>query len=85
LDKKKDIEMDFSLDVQDTVGVPDLGSRDRDVVLIWRGACCGNPRGAGNLKWGGVEKGEFSLRATWDQGGQDRFTLKEGFQVSKRE
>ncbi len=36
-------------------------------------------------EWGGVEKGEVSLQATWDQGGQDRFTPKEGFQVSKRE
>ncbi len=31
------------------------------------------------------EKGEVSLRATWDQGGQGRITLKEGFQVSKGE
>jgi hypothetical protein len=30
-------------------------------------------------------EGEFSLRATWDQGGQDSTTEKEGFQVSKRE
>jgi hypothetical protein len=29
-------------------------------------------------------KGEVSLRATWGQGGQDRTTLKEGFQVSNR-
>jgi hypothetical protein len=36
-------------------------------------------------EWEGAEKGEVSLRATWDQGGQDRFTSKEGFQVSKRE
>jgi hypothetical protein len=33
--------------------------------------------------WGGYEKGEVSLRATWDQGGQGRITPKEGFQVSK--
>ncbi len=33
-------------------------------------------------EWGG---GEVSLRATWDQGGQDRTTSKEGFQVSKRD
>ncbi len=26
-----------------------------------------------------------SLRATWDQGGRDRATQKEGFQVSKGE
>jgi hypothetical protein len=30
-------------------------------------------------------KGEASLRATWDQGGRDRTTQKEGFQVSKRD
>ncbi len=64
--------------------VPDHGSRDRDVVLVRRGACWVNPKGARNLEWGGVEKGEISFRATWDQGGQDSFTPKEGFQVSKR-
>ncbi len=36
-------------------------------------------------EWGGDEKGEVSLRATWAQGGQDRITPKEGFQVSKGE
>jgi hypothetical protein len=36
-------------------------------------------------RWGGDEKGEVSLRAAWDQGGQGRITLKEGFQVSKGE
>jgi hypothetical protein len=35
--------------------------------------------------WGGNEKGEASLRATWDQSGQDRFTSKEDFEVSKGE
>ena len=30
-------------------------------------------------------KGEVSLQVTWGEGGQDRFTPKEGFQVSKRE
>ena len=35
--------------------------------------------------WGGNEKGEVSLRATWDQGEQDRITQEEGFQVSKRD
>jgi hypothetical protein len=34
--------------------------------------------------WGGDEKGEVSLRATWDHGGQGCITPKEGFQVSKR-
>ncbi len=36
-------------------------------------------------EWGERGKGEVSLRVTWDQGGQDRITPKEGFQVSKRE
>jgi hypothetical protein len=35
--------------------------------------------------WRGDEKGEVSLQATWDQGGQGRITPKEGFQVSKGE
>jgi hypothetical protein len=35
--------------------------------------------------WGGDGEGEISSRATWGQGGQDRITPKEGFQVSKRE
>jgi hypothetical protein len=34
---------------------------------------------------GGDEKGEVSLRATWDQGGQGHITPKEGFQISKGE
>jgi hypothetical protein len=67
--------------------VPDLGSRDRDVVLVRRRACWGNPKGGQEFgmgrDWGGF--GEISLRATWDQGGQNRITPKEGFQVSKGE
>jgi hypothetical protein len=35
-------------------------------------------------EWGGTGEGEVSFRATWDQGGQDRITPKEGFQVSKK-
>jgi hypothetical protein len=35
--------------------------------------------------WGGSGEGEVSLRVTWGQGGQDRITPKEGFQVRKRE
>jgi hypothetical protein len=46
----------------------------------------GKPKGGvRNLEWGGDEKGEISLRATWDQFGQDRIMPKEGFQVSKGE
>jgi hypothetical protein len=35
-------------------------------------------------EWGGDGKREVSLRVTCGQGGQDRITPKEGFQVSKR-
>jgi hypothetical protein len=65
--------------------VPDHGSRDGDVVLVRRTIGSGKPRGVGNLEWGGKGEGEVSLRATWEQGGRDRFTPKEGFQVSNRE
>jgi hypothetical protein len=34
---------------------------------------------------GRVGEGEVSLQATWDQGGRDRTTEVEGFQVSKRD
>ncbi len=34
-------------------------------------------------EWGGFEEGEVSSRAIWGQGGRDRTTQKEGFQVSK--
>ncbi len=36
-------------------------------------------------EWGGNGEGDVSLQATWDQGGRDRITPKEGFQVSKGE
>ncbi len=53
----------------------------------------GKPPGVGKLEWGwggegmgrGWGGGEVSLQATWGQGGQDRTTQEEGFQVSKRE
>jgi hypothetical protein len=35
--------------------------------------------------WGGFGEGEVSSRATWGQGGRDRTTQREGFQVSERE
>ncbi len=62
-----------------------MRSRDRDVVLVRCTISLGKPRGVGNLGWGENGEGEVSLRATWDQGGQDRITPKEGFQVSKGE
>jgi hypothetical protein len=34
--------------------------------------------------WGGNGEGEVSSRATRDQGGRDRTTQEEGFQVSKK-
>jgi hypothetical protein len=45
----------------------------------------GKPRGVGKLEWGGNGEGEVRSRATWGQGGQDRTTQEEGFQVSKRD
>jgi hypothetical protein len=65
--------------------VLDHGSRDCDVILVRRTISWGNPGGVGNLEWGGNGEGEVSLRATWGQGGRDRTTQKEGFQVSKRD
>jgi hypothetical protein len=53
--------------------------------LSWRRVAGETREGAGNLGWGGDEKGEVSLRITWGQGGRDRITPKEGFQVSKGE
>jgi hypothetical protein len=44
----------------------------------------GKPRGVGKLEWGGNGEGEVSLRATWDQGGWDRTTQEEGFQVGEK-
>jgi hypothetical protein len=49
--------------------VPDLGSRDRDVVLVRRGACWGNPKGVGNLEWGGNGEGLRKGRSVHEQPG----------------
>ncbi len=62
-----------------------MWSRDSDVVLAGRTIDLGKPGGDGNLGWGGDGEGEVSLWATWDQGGRDRTTQEEGFQVSKRD
>jgi hypothetical protein len=35
-------------------------------------------------EWGEKGEEEVSLQVTWGQGGQDRITPKEGFQVSKK-
>ncbi len=37
--------------------VPDLGSRDRDVVLVRRTISSGKPQGVGNLEQGGDGEG----------------------------
>jgi hypothetical protein len=62
-----------------------MRSQDRNVVLVKPTVNLKCWKFGMGREWGRVEKGEVSLRATWDQGGQDRFTSKEGFQVSKRE
>jgi hypothetical protein len=62
-----------------------MRSPDPDVVLVGRTIDLGKPQGVGKLEWGGNGEGEVSLRATWDQGGRDHTTQKEGFQVSKRD
>ncbi len=51
----------------------------------WFGETPGGREFGIGREWGGNGEGEVSLRATWDQGGRDRITPKEGFQVSKRE
>jgi hypothetical protein len=49
--------------------VPDPGSRDRDVVLVKRGACWGNPRGVGKLSWGGTGEDLGRGRSVYGQPG----------------
>ncbi len=73
---------------QQNITVLDYESRDRDVVLVRRTTYFGETPGGLEFgmgrDWGGFEEGEVSSRATWGQGGRDRTTQKEGFQVSKR-
>ncbi len=58
--------------------VPDLVSRNRDVVLVRRIFSSGKPRGGREFgmgrEWEGDEKGEVSLRVTWGQGVRDPIT-----------
>ncbi len=49
--------------------VPDPGSGDRDIVLVKHGACWGNPRGVGNLEWGGDGEGLRKGRSVHEQPG----------------
>jgi hypothetical protein len=60
-----------------------MRSRDRDAVLVRRTIDLGCWEFGMGKEGGGDGEGEVSFRATWGQGGQDRITLKEGFQVSK--
>jgi hypothetical protein len=62
-----------------------MRSQDRDVVLVRRTIDLGCLEFGMGREWGGDGEEEVSLRATWGQGGRDRITPKEGFQVSKRE
>ncbi len=89
------MQLHFSVNLQETclfirrfsshATVPDHESWDRDVVLVTRTIHLGKPLGVGKLERGGNGEREVSSRATWGQGGRDRTTQKEGFQVSKRE
>jgi hypothetical protein len=58
-------KVEFSL----IVVVPDLGSRDRDVVLVRRTICTGKPRGVRNLEWGGNGEGMRRGRSVYEQPG----------------
>jgi hypothetical protein len=51
------------------VSVPDLGSRDRDVVLVRGWACWGNPKEVGNLEWGGTGEDLGRGRSVYEQPG----------------
>jgi hypothetical protein len=66
-----------------------MWSQDRDVDLVGRTFDLGKPRGGGEIgmgrEWGGIGEGDVSLRATWGQGGRDRTTQEDEFQVSKRD
>jgi hypothetical protein len=48
--------------------------RDHDVVVVRRTINLGYWEFGMGRDWGGVEKGEVSLQATWDQGGRDPIT-----------
>jgi hypothetical protein len=49
--------------------VPDLGSQDRDVILVRRRAWWGNPNGGGNLEGGGMGRGLRKGRSVYEQPG----------------
>jgi hypothetical protein len=56
----------------------------RNVVLARRTIDLGCWEFGMGREWEGVEEGEVSSQATWDQGGGDHATQREGFQVSER-
>jgi hypothetical protein len=49
--------------------VPDLGSRDRDVVLVRRVACRGNPKGGREFGMGGTGEDLGRGRSVYEQPG----------------
>jgi hypothetical protein len=63
-----------------SIGVLDLVTQVRDVILVRCIFSSGKPQGVGILEWGvygeGDGNGEFRLQATWDQGGQDPITAR---------
>ncbi len=46
--------------------VPDLGSRDRDVVLVRRTISSGKPQGVRNLEWEGDGEGMGKGRSVYE-------------------
>jgi hypothetical protein len=53
------------------LSVPDMRSRDHEVVVVRRTIILGAGNFGMGREWGGVEKGEVSSRVTWDQGRRD--------------
>jgi hypothetical protein len=56
-----------------------MRSRDHDVVVAKRIINLGHWEFGMGREWGGVEKGEVSLRVTWYQGGRDPITPRRVF------
>ncbi len=67
------------------ISVPDHASRIRDVVLVRRVFSSGNPRGAGNLGWGGNGEGMERGGSVYEQPGTkvDRILSRQGGFPSK--
>ncbi len=58
-------EKKYKLKVQ-RINVPDLGSRDRNVVFVRRTSSSGKFRGVGNLEWGGNGEGMERGRSVYE-------------------